>query len=332
MKSVDLTKSKTIPISFIDENEARNQSNTQKGWSFSYVFHFSELRDIYLILRDTEFSRPKDIYNNITRLGLSYVRTPWEERRILEQINALKNFNLIGEEGTILKNVFTESELGTDITNEELSVFSEIFFSYFRFREMHSWFIGIDSLNRSEMMKEVTREILKEESQVLFPFIKESRFTDSFLTEIRDGATIFNINKKNEDLMRFWDVFVKWGQTLGLLEKISLKELDIQFSTGSKSLSCVYFRKQGKNTFDLCSFLKEEYNSKYIQIPKLVFRIACKYRFSIDDIKDIIISQSLNNSDFISLQRTSEVFIRGKGKVLFPKFRGSYVSHLMLHF
>lgn len=330
MQNIDLTQSKTIPISFLNEEDAKKQSSYQKGWSFSYVYHFSELKDIYLVLRNTELKRPIDILNYHLELGLKYEKTPWEERRILEQINALKNFGLVSGDNEVVKQVFDESTIGSPLTKEDLVVFKDIYFSYFRFIEMHSWFLDPESDSRIEAMGKVTEEELANKSKVLFPFILNSRFTNAFILNLANSTKIYSIGKGNEDLMRFWDVYVKWGQSLGLLEKFSLKELDVQFSSNVKSLSCIYFMRDEIANFNLYDFIKREYKAKYIQVPKLIFKIAKRHRFSLEGIKDLIITQSLNNSEQISLQRTSEIFIRGKGKILFPKYRGSYISHLTL--
>lgn len=329
-RNVDLTKSKLVPLSFLNEDEAKNQSTSQKGWSFSYVYHFSEIKDIYLILKNTNNRNPKEIFNNKEELGLKYVKTPWEERRILEQINALKNFGLVGTDNKIIKDVFENETLGSPINDIDLSVFRDIYFSYFRFKEIHSWFTEPNAENRLAALEKVSEYDLENNSKVLFPFSKKGRFTNAFMLEMVEKTDIFYIKKDNDALMRFWDVYVKWGQSLNLLEKFNFKEFDLQFATDIKSLSCVYFKKSSSKKFNLHTFLKKEYRSKYIQIPKLIFKIATKYRFSIEEIKNIILVQSLDNSEHISLQRTSEKFIRNDGEIFFPKYKGSYISHLLL--
>lgn len=330
MTYINLSGSKITNLSFLNEEDAKKQSLIEKGWSFSYVYHFSELKDIYLVLKTTDFKKPKQIFENLKKLNLKYERTPWEERRILEQINALKNFGLIDENGNVCNDEFQNSTIGKPIANEDLIVFKRIYFSYFRFKEMHTWFINPGSHDRVKEILELNSDGF-EKPKILFPFFLNSRFTNAFLIELKDLAEIFLIQKGNEDLMRFWDVYVKWGQELGVLEKFSLNELDIELSKGNKSLSCVYFKNQYKGDFDLYTFIKQEYKSRYIKIPKLVFKIATKYRFSIEQIKKIIIEQSLSSPN-ISLQRTSEIFIRGKGRILFPQYKDSYISHLMIQY
>ncbi len=329
---IDLSKSKLIPLSFLNEDEARNQSDVNKGWSFSYVYHFSELKDVYLILKETEFKKPLDILKNINNLGLNFVNTPWEERRILEQINALKNFGLIDLNSDIIEDVFKKSEIGKPISEEDLEVFRKIYFSYFRFKEIHSWFIEPENEDRISALENVSEKLLLDNSNILFPFSKDNKFTNAFLLNIESSSNIYFIEKGNEDLMRFWDVYVKWGQALNLIEKFSLKELDFKFSSHNKSISCVYHKIEMKKEFDLFEFIKKEYKAKYIQIPRLIYKIALKHRFTIEEIKKLIIQQALFNNENMTLQRTSEIFIREKSKVFFPKYRDAYVSHIMLQY
>lgn len=327
---INLYSSKITNLSFLNEEDAKKQSFGGKGWSFSYVYHFSELKDIYLVLKTTDFKRPKQIFENLKKLNLKYEKTPWEERRILEQINALKNFGLVDENGNVCKDEFNNSSIGASITDDDILVFKKIYFSYFRFKELHTWFINPGSDDRVKEILDFDNGGFKK-SKMLFPFFQNSRFTNAFLIELKDSAEIYTIQNGNEDLMRFWDVYTRWGQGLGILEKFSLKELDIELSNGNKSPSCVYFINQDKEDFDLYDFIRSEYKSRYIKVPKLIFKIACKHRFSVEKIKKIIIQQSLSNPK-ISLQRTSEIFIRDKGKVLFPKHKDSYISHLMIQF
>ena len=66
-----------------------------KGWSFSYVYHLVELRNIYLALRNAGPIKFEDFAKYCSTIKLPFVKTKWKKRRILEQINALVNFELI---------------------------------------------------------------------------------------------------------------------------------------------------------------------------------------------------------------------------------------------
>lgn len=334
---IDLSKSKYIDLPFLNESEAKKISNQDKGWSFSYVYHFTELRDIYIALTKYSFEEINIKYftKHCLAIKLPFIKTPWTERRVLEHLNAWKNFDFIDSNYFIKQKIFENSEIGHPLLADDLSVFRHIYFSYFRFKEIHSWLLDPYHTDHLSAIESVKESILISNSKVIFPFFKSSRFTDCFLFSLENNTDVFCIrkfgNQNNEDLMRFWDVYIKWGQSLGLIEKFSLKELDYHFSASNKSASCAYFVSDMEiSDFNLLDFIKQEYNSKYIHIPRLIFRIATKFRLPVDLIKNEVIKQALNNGDIFSLQRTSEVFIRNKEMNFVPIHKDSYISHLLL--
>lgn len=337
IKYVDLSKSEKIKLPYLPNTEFKDVFDG-KGWSFSYVYHFSELKDVYLAIRDKGYTSKKDFTKYCLKvLRLPYISTPWDDegRRILEQVNALRNFGLIDSNYKIVDQyIFHNSKIGDKITADDKVVFKNIFFSYYRFKEMMSWFVDPISRNRSEIIAGIDEALLKKESKTAYTFSKQDRFIDSFIFELKDNTPIFFISKENDEsnggILRFWDVFVKWGQELDLIEKFNLKNMDYQLSEGFKSLSCIYFKKEIENSFDLINFLKTNYKSKYISIPKLIFRIAKDYRYPIENIKNLVITTSKLHSDQLSLQRTSEIFIRDTEINFIPMVDNSYVSHILL--
>lgn len=63
-----------------------------------------------------------------------------------------------------------------------------------------------------------------------------------FFFELKDNVDIF-INEKHSDLIRFRDVFVKWGVSLNLIDRFQLKNwTDVSISPRFKIISCVYLR------------------------------------------------------------------------------------------
>lgn len=328
-KDISLYKSKRIELTSLTDEA---HSELSKGWSLSYVYFLRELRDIFLIIVkyksvNKSFIWQKCKEENVLPEG---VNNEWTERNVLERINALINFGLISKDGKIINSNIFNSSLGSELTVEDKNIFKSIFFQYFRFREIISWMINPYAENRLEIMSSIDECNVKEKAQVTFPFINEGRFTNSFFFELKDNADIFYINDKNSDLMRFWDVFVKWGATLDLLDRFQLKWADINVLPKVKSLSCVYFKKEIQNDFSLIGFIRQNYKSDYIYIPQLVLDIVMLYRFPIDGIKELIVNQCLENRDKMSMQRTSEIFIEEKEKVLLPMHRNTYVSHLLM--
>ena len=325
---IDLSHSKQIilPSLTVEAN-----SELSKGWSFSYVYFLNELRDIYLLIEKYEYK------NNSTLIDLCKKekivperREDWTERNILERVNALKNFGLITTEGKVIhENVFS-TNFGDELSLKDKLVFKNIFFSYFRFREILSWLINPYEMDRLKLMEDINEEFVSENSEVIFPFISDGRFTNSFFFELKNNTDIFVIKEKDSDLMRFWDVFVKWGMTLGVMDKFQLKWVGINTIPDFKSLTCLYITKNISNDFSVIDFIKNNYKSNYIYIPELILKIILKYRFSLDEIKNKIVNQCLENKDLISMQRTSEIFVEEKEKILLPMYRNSYISHLLL--
>lgn len=325
---IDISRSKQIilPSLTLEAN-----IELSKGWSFSYVYFFNELRDLYLLIEKYGYK------NNSTLLDLCIKekiypekKDYWTERNILERVNALKNFGLITIEGKVMaENVFS-TKFGDELSIKDKLVFKDIFFRYFRFREILSWMINPYDLDRLKLMEDISEEYVIENSKVIFPFISEGRFTNSIFFELKNNTDIFVIEQKDSDLMRFWDVFVKWGVTLGLMDKFQLKWVGINTFPVLKSLSCIYMIKRMPTGFSLLNFIKTNYRSKYIYIPDLIMEIILKYRFSLSDIKDMIVNQSLENKELISMQRTSEIFVEEKEKILLPMHRNFYISHLLL--
>ena len=334
---IDLSRSKYIEFPFFNEAQAKEFSIQDKGWSFSYVYHFSELRDIFLALRDyTQFPlRVQNFTKYCISINLPYTKTSWTERRVLEHLNAWKNFGYFDGNYTIRIPLLFNSAIGTELTEKDLLVFKTIYFSYFRFKEIHSWLLDPYQIDHKKSTENVNESKMIKSSRAIFPFFKSSRFTDSFLFELKNETDVFCIkkenNQNNEDIMRFWDVYVKWGQSLGLIEKFSLKELDYHVSASHKAIACAYFISDNKiEDFNLLSFIKEEYSGNYIHIPRLIFKISIKLRLPVLLIKNEVIRQALENNSVFSLQRTSEVFIRNKEMNFVPIHKDSYISHLLL--
>jgi hypothetical protein len=334
---IDLSKSEKLKLPYLRNTEFKEVFEG-KGWSFSYVYHFSELRDVFLAIKRIGYSGKKTFSDRcLNELKLPFVHTPWDEdgRRILEQVNALRNFGLLDLDYKIIDSqLFENSKIGDQINDTDKAIFKHIFFSYYRFKEIMSWFLNPTSTDRSEIINTVSEQTMAQDSNAAFTFSTQSRFTDSFIFDLRDNVPIYyisnDIRESNGGILRFWDVFVKWGTELELIEKFNLKNIDYQLSEDYKSLSCVYFKQTIEESFDLLDFLKLNYKSKYINIPKLIFRIAKQYRYSIENIKKMVVSQSKKHSDKLSLQRTSEIFIRDTEINFVPIVDNSYVSHILI--
>lgn len=330
IKYIDLSKSKQHELPFFNEDQAKQNSSIEKGWSYSFVYHFSELKNVFIALKNIPYQGKDDFSRQVIQTGLPYVKTPWESRRILEQLNALINFGLITKNYKIEQDYFSEQNYTNDLTEGDLSVFNKIYHEYFRFKEIHSWLINPIQEDHITFTNHVTEETLQKNSKPIFPFMIDERFNDAFIFSLENSTDVFRIPKKESDLMRFWDVYVKWGQELKLIEKFNLKNLDYELSNNLKSLACLYYVNPEKPNFNLLNFIKSEYQGKHIHIPKLILKIALRYRYRINDIKQMIVEQAMADGNSFSLQRTSEIFIRDTERNFVPQYKDSYISHLLL--
>lgn len=330
IKYVDLSKSRQYDLPFYKEDQAKQYSLGNKGWSYSYAYHLIELKNVFIALKKIPYQGKDNFSKLAISSGLPFVKTPWESRRILEQLNALKNFGLITKDYNITNDYFTDTIYTNTLSDKDIRLFKTIYHDYFRFKEIHSWLLNPIQENHSGFLDKVTAEFIQLNSNPIFPFSINNRFIDAFIFSLTNNTDIFRIPNSESDLMRFWDVYVKWGQELQLLEKFNLKNIDYEISNNLKSLSCVYYINPQKPDFDLLKFIKSEYQGKHIHIPNLILKIAIKYRHRISDIKRYIIEQALSDSNSYSLQRTSEIFLRRTEIDLLPQFKNSYISHLFL--
>jgi hypothetical protein len=117
---------------------------------------------------------------------------------------------------------------------------------------------------------------------------------------------------ENEAAMRFWDVFVKWGVSLGVLDRFNINNI-VNHGIPNEVSIC-YFINETVN-FNLCEFIVNNFTSKHIWIPELIYKIALNYRLSVENIKELIIKEISSNQD-LTFERTSEIFlIKGKNDI-----------------
>ncbi len=330
---VDTQKSKRIQIPSFDEDDAKNIK--KKGWSFSSVYNFSEIKDVYLALSQHDYTGINEFTTYCIEINLPTAKTKWNKRRLLEHLNALKNFDLIDNNYKVTKKFFGDSKIGDKIVTEDLIIFKKIYFTYFRFKEIFSWFIDPLVESRENYITNLQEQNIIEHSKPLFCFSDKSRFTDTFFLELKEDTVLFFIDlKTGEDLMRFWDVFIKWGLTLGVLEKFNLRNLGVKTSDG-KGIACTYIVAEMEPSFNLISYIESKYAGSYIYLPTLVLDIATTYRQKIEDVHKIIIQQYKLYKERLSFERTSEIFVKKSDikpgdRIFFPKHNDSYVSHLII--
>lgn len=321
----DLT-SKRMPI-LSDEEAGQNFYK----WSYVNIYSLKDLKDIYLITMLVDNKNLKNIVAKVNQL--LEIKEKWEDRKVLEYLNALVKFELLDSDYKSQGSFFNGSSINNELTDEDVKVLRNIFLNYFRFKEISSWFIN-PSENFHKTFNNLNESDYINKSKPLYFYSESTRFIDTFLVDINKIENKYII--ESDSLMRFWDVYLKWGKTLELIEKTNLSKIEIPIIQ-NKDVSMAYFIKPFE-PFDLMLFIKEHFTSRNIWIPDLVFKIAQKYRYSINEIKSYIVSK-MTLDEKLTYERTSEIFlIKGKttarniesATYMFPKLDDSYISNLIL--
>lgn len=322
---------KNLPI--LTDEEAKRIYN--KGWSFFNVYSIRELRDIFIIYSKNEGLSLFE-FTSIVNQYVKYEEREWNERRVLEILNALKNLKMIGGDVKTISNPFPYEELNGPLTPHDKEIFILHFFSYFRFKEISSWFISPEELFHQDYIY-LTKERILNESKVICYYSNNSRFTNTFLYLDNIHSHIrYAIPNHMSHVMRFWDVYLKWGTTLGILEKFSLSVLNIKIDA-SKDVNVAYFIMPFKK-FDFISYVRTRFNSRDIFIPQIIFEIAKEFKYSIEEIKRFILEE-IKTNDKLTYERTSEIFIiKGKqsekkikeATYLYLQIDDNYISHLII--
>lgn len=286
-----------------------------KGWSYSYVYYLRNLKDIYSVLY--MYGGVSSIPQLLAICKTNNVQTEngkeWNGRYLLEFVNALKNFGLIDANNKPLKDNLFESGLNEPLTTRDKNVFVNIYSNYFRFQEFHNLFGGFSSTTNS---------------MLVYAYMDNCRFYNRFVCA--EKSTVFYIENQHQDMMRFWDVYTKWGTTLQVLNKCSLQSLEI--SSPNEELKNAYLLSLVNpipDNFSILDFAINMLSSKYIYIPELERELIIKYRFSIESIKEKLVFETNQRSNEFRLQRTSEMLVDGNTKSLLPYVENVLMSHLI---
>jgi len=329
--NIDELPQKELPI--LSDKDAGEKFNK---WSYLYAYYPNVLRDIFLISRDIIDKTKKDITIKANELridkqdGKQWI--PWNERYVLEYINTLKKVGFWDEKGRELKQVFANSEINSILSDNDIEELKEIFFSYFRFRELSSWFIDPSPEFHSQF-DILSIDSFVESSKPIYFYNDKSRFYNSFLFDIENPNIKYLIT--DDALMRFWDVFIKWGTTLNTIDKFNVSR--IFKPVKNKEVSMAYFIRDFL-PFDFETFISNHFNARSVWIPELIYKIVKEFRYSVNDVKKFIVHNIISN-DKITFERTSEIFlIKGKNSkknikdatYLYPLIDGYYISNLIM--
>ena len=281
-----------------------------KGWSYSYVYYLRDIKDVFLVLcKNRELSSASAIYEYCMAERIySESKRDWTPRIVLEITNALKNFGFISSESLtpLCDNPFS-SAINEDLTPEDCTVFKGIFFSYFRFKEFINLFYKNDGSWDGTVLS----------------FMENSRFVNRFVRE--DLKKGYIIEDRHAAVMRFWDVFVKWGTVLKLLDRIM--GIDV-LDSAVPNISATYFVKPIPPSFSILEKIADLQLGTYIYIPEALRLIALETHYSLENLKVKIIEESID-SDVYRLQSTSAIFVPDKEKAFFPIVDNTFMSHLL---
>lgn len=322
---------KQLPI--LSDDEYSHQFDSR--WTFLNIYSLTALRDIFILSKKCKTKTVKAITNEVNvnevKKNSSKSWTAFTERQVLENLNALVKFNLIDSSYNTITDHFQCSKINSELSKSDKITFEILFFNYHRFKEISSWFINPSS-EFHKNFNALEKEDLIQKSSPLYYYSNNSRFYNTFLTDIESPNFRYLI--KSDVLMRFWDVYVKWGTTLNIIERFNISKI---IDVGNKEISVVYFIKKFKK-FDFLEFISKNFKTRNIWIPNLIFKIAKEYRYSVNDIKAYIIT-NINGNDKITFERTSEIFlIKGKtakkniidATYLYPLIDDFYISNLII--
>jgi hypothetical protein len=231
----------------------------------------------------------------------------WTKRNLLELVNALKKIGLISSSFEALKGNLFSSKINTSLSDGDKNIFSKIFHSYDRFIDFHNLFLPCNYV------------MAYKEGQ--------SRFYNRFIVGEENSIEYF-INEENSEVMRFWDVFLKWGTLLGEYDRCLLKSIGLAANIKGMGMSLVYKVRKIPTSYSVLAFASEQIGTSYVSITDLMWKIICSEFFAINDIKQRLVEECIV-SDSYKLQSTSAIYIEEEEKRMLPKIGTTYMSHLL---
>ncbi len=302
------------------------QKEPEKGkrWSYFNVYYLEDLRNIYYLCDKYVVDSILDLFRLCESVGLrSRSGKAWTQRNLLELVNTLKNFKLfsLSDGYCVLKHgLFQVISFDDKLCDVDKEVFKALYLSYFRFKEFHELFVET---------KEYDASCLEMRSSFIISYSSAGKYTDHFIVKAEQPVEIIAINNKNADVTRFWDVYVKWGTTLGMIKKYPLKPFGITTLPNVNSLSIVYFIRKMPNDFSVFQFVVNEMEGSYVYIPNIIYSLIIKMRFAIEVIINKLIEECMADSSIFRPQSTSAIFVDEKENFLFPKIGNTYITHLL---
>ena len=315
---IKLKRAEVVPI--IPQKE----SNEGKRWSYSFVYFLEDLRNVYRLYDENDIDSIPTLLKICKEKEVkSWSGKEWTLRNLLELVNALKNFGLLEMEGDKVAKpgLFSETVSESPLSVLELEVFKDIYFSYFRFVEFHKLMMTAPVA--------ISLESMMGKSSPIIYYMQDARFTNRYILSLEPELNIVGIPDEHADMMRFWDVYVKWGTRLNILRKYPLKPFGVTTSPNVNGLGIAYIYAKMPESFSVFDYILESIEGSYLYIPDIVYALMISMRYSIEDIIAKIAEESVTRSDIYRAQSTSAIFINEKESFLFPKIGNTYITHLL---
>lgn len=293
-------------------------TTTGKGWGYSSVYNLRELKDTYLVFKYSKTLSIKQLLESCHSMHLkSESGKYWTERNLLELVNAWVNFGYLEKKKNgygIKREACFDSDINEALSKGDKVIFRNIYFSYFKFYEFHRLF------NHPEKNDQL--------SGFIYTFMHNMRFTNCFLHP--SDRTLYYIDDSHQDMMRFWDVYSKWGTELDVIGKLSLQAFNIiPIDERLRNANMIYVVRKMPTDFSVIDYINKYLPYNYIPIMEIEWKLVNDYFFKIDDIKNKIIEECSSTKSKFRIQSTSSNFIKRNNHRYYPMVNSTYVSHLL---
>lgn len=288
-----------------------------KQWSYFNLYFLREIKDIYqLLCRFGGKHTISEIYSLCVDAGIvSENGKQWNCRNILEITNALKKLDLVDEQLNVKDNALFESGFNADLSQNDKHVFAKLFFTYFRFQEFHKLYCE----------KEITIDNLKIGSSAVLAFKENDRFYNRYIS----NEKLYFVDASHSEISRFWDVYIKWGTELELMEKQNVKSFGVDFPAKYSDLVISYFIHPIDDSFSILEYMDDRFGTTSVSIKDLIWALICDYRFSLESIKRKLIVECEERPEQYRMQSTSAIFVKKQESKILPIYNNMYMSHII---
>lgn len=284
-----------------------------KRWSYSFIYYLRDLKSIYnIIYKEKRPIKTAELLTICQKLNVeSESGKKWTARNLLEIVNALKNYGLLERSTNMAKAGAVFSTDSIDLTEKDRNVLRHIYLSYFRFTDFHKMFRSNGN-----------------NTTVIYAFKDGKRFFNRFART--DNNEIYCVEDSHQDIMRFWDVYTKWGETLGKLNKCLASAFNIETTNPLYEIVyvCNLTRPMPRN-FSVCNYILEKMYGPSYYIPEVEWNLIRDFGFSIESIKEKILQECSSNNFSFRLQKASLLTVNTEELKLFPISGNTYMSHVL---